>query len=227
MVDDCSTDGQWELLNKLYSNEPKVKLVRNEKNLGSFRCRNNAILKSNGRYVLPLDSDDIIYENALEILSHQFDDGVEVVQFWAKCELPEHERYFNMDVQTFDSSYDMMIYAYQNGKNHNLITKCFAGGMLRNMVRQFDSNLRVNIMYDDEITLISLSCFNKRGKVKVISDVLYQYSTSGGSNTFNTYQRSDLENDRNCLKIISGFIDKLDTDEKKVNLMSNIIESIV
>ena len=127
MVDDCSTDGQWELLNKLYSNEPKVKLVRNEKNLGSFRCRNNAILKSNGRYVLPLDSDDFIYENALEILSHQFDDGVEVVQFWAKCELPEHERYFNMDVQIFDSSYDMMVYAYQNGKNHNLITKVFAG----------------------------------------------------------------------------------------------------
>lgn len=179
MVDDCSTDGQWELLNRLYSNEPKVKLVRNEKNLGSFGCRNNAILKSNGRYVLPLDSDDIIYENALEILSHQFDDRVEVVQFWAKCELSEHERYFNMDAQIFDSSYDMMVYAYQNGKNHNLITKCFAGGMLRNLVRQFDQNLRVNIMYDDEITLISLSCFNKRGKVKAISDVLYQYSTSG------------------------------------------------
>jgi hypothetical protein len=78
-----------------------------------------------------------------------------------------------MDVQIFDSSYDMMVYAYQNGKNHNLITKCFAGGMLRNLVRQFDPNLRVNIMYDDEITLISLSCFNKRGKVKAISDVLY------------------------------------------------------
>ena len=120
----------------------------------------------------------------------------------------------------------MMMYAYQNGKNHNVITKCFAGEMLRNMVRHFDPTLRVNIS-EDEITLISLSCFNKRGKVKVISDVLYQYSEYGVSNTFNIYQRSDLENDRNCLKIISQFIDKLDSVEKKVNLMSNIIESIV
>lgn len=96
MVDDCSTDGQWELLNKLYSNEPKVKLVRNEKNIGCFGCRNIAILNSIGRYVLPFDADDTLFDNALDVLSRQFEHGVEVVQFGVKCESPEHERYFNI-----------------------------------------------------------------------------------------------------------------------------------
>lgn len=86
------------MLNKLYSNELKVKLIRNEKNLGCFGCRNIAILNSIGRYVLPLDADDTLFDNALDVLSRQFEYGVEVevVQFGVKCELPEHERYFNI-----------------------------------------------------------------------------------------------------------------------------------
>ena len=64
VVDDCSTDGQWELLNKLYSSDNRVKIIRNEKNIGCLGSRVRAIVSSRGDYVLPLDADDSFEPNA-------------------------------------------------------------------------------------------------------------------------------------------------------------------
>lgn len=59
--DDCSSDGTWELLAKLYSQEPKVKLFRNTKNLGIGDNWNAAYLKASGEYFVIFNADDLMH----------------------------------------------------------------------------------------------------------------------------------------------------------------------
>ncbi|WP_348799917.1 glycosyltransferase family 2 protein [Flavobacterium adhaerens] len=57
--DDYSTDGTWEILNENFANEPKVKLFRNEKNLGIGPNWNNVYDKAIGEYVVIANADDV------------------------------------------------------------------------------------------------------------------------------------------------------------------------
>ena len=58
ICDDCSTNGVYEYLIENYSKNPKIKVVRNEKNSGAGVARNNAILHAKGEYVAVQDDDD-------------------------------------------------------------------------------------------------------------------------------------------------------------------------
>ena len=58
VVDDCSTDGSWVLLEKLSREYPWLKPVRLEKNAGPVVARNHAIELAQGRFLAFLDVDD-------------------------------------------------------------------------------------------------------------------------------------------------------------------------
>ncbi len=75
IVDDASNDGSYEIIREYQSKYPsKIKVIRNEKNLGQSVSRNKGILVSSGEYIGFLDSDDFVnydmyktmYEGALE-----------------------------------------------------------------------------------------------------------------------------------------------------------------
>lgn len=64
VVDNCSTDGTWEALNE-YSN-PRLRLVRNERNVGLFGNFNRCLELAQGRYLRFLCSDDRLVVGCLE-----------------------------------------------------------------------------------------------------------------------------------------------------------------
>jgi len=59
-IDDCSTDNSLELVKKNFSNNNKVRIYQNSKNMGAYYCRNRGIILSNGYYILNVDGDDFI-----------------------------------------------------------------------------------------------------------------------------------------------------------------------
>src|SRR5699024_9309591 len=60
-IDDCSTDGTYELLKELTETEENWQLLRTDENSGSpSRPRNVGVEAANGEYVLFLDGDDEI-----------------------------------------------------------------------------------------------------------------------------------------------------------------------
>lgn len=61
-VDNASEDGSVEMVSKEF---PKVKIIENENNEGFIKANNQAIEVANGRYVLLLNSDTIILDNAI------------------------------------------------------------------------------------------------------------------------------------------------------------------
>ncbi len=64
--DDCSTDGSIEVIKRIAATDSRIKLERNPQNLGAAVTRNNAIRRSQGRWLAFLDSDDIWLPDKLE-----------------------------------------------------------------------------------------------------------------------------------------------------------------
>ena len=65
-VDDCSSDSTWDLLTVLAAGEPRIRLLRNPKNVGTYVSRNRALRASSGSYVTTQDSDDWSHPTRIE-----------------------------------------------------------------------------------------------------------------------------------------------------------------
>jgi len=68
IVDDKSKDNSFKIAQGYADLDKRIKLYRNEKNLGQFANRNKAAKYAVGKYIKYLDSDDIIYPNSLDIM---------------------------------------------------------------------------------------------------------------------------------------------------------------
>lgn len=66
IVDDCSTDGSYEIALEYASKDSRIKVFRNEQNSGAAISRNRAIEESKGEYLAFLDSDDLWMPEKLE-----------------------------------------------------------------------------------------------------------------------------------------------------------------
>lgn len=66
LVDDGSTDTTIDLIGEWQERDPRVRLLRNERNLGPGPTRNRGVEYSRGRYVAYLDSDDIWLPDKLQ-----------------------------------------------------------------------------------------------------------------------------------------------------------------
>ena len=67
LVDDCSSDGSLELINKIAKTEKRLKIIQNGENQGSGISRNKAIKLAKGKYIAFLDSDDLWHKDKLKI----------------------------------------------------------------------------------------------------------------------------------------------------------------
>lgn len=57
IINDCAKDNTEEVIRK-YLSDPRVRYIRNEKNLGVAKTRNRGVRLAHGKYVAFLDSDD-------------------------------------------------------------------------------------------------------------------------------------------------------------------------
>lgn len=65
VIDDGSSDGTWAILSSI--DDPRVRLVRNEGNMGLPATLNNGILLSKGELIARMDDDDVSFPNRLEL----------------------------------------------------------------------------------------------------------------------------------------------------------------
>lgn len=68
IVDDCSTDGTYELLLEKYSDNPQIIIERNQCNLKIAKTLNYAFSLSNGNFIARMDGDDLAHPNRIEKL---------------------------------------------------------------------------------------------------------------------------------------------------------------
>lgn len=68
LVDDCSTDGSWQVCSELAAGNSSIVAYRNNVNLGDYANRNRAASLARGKYLKYLDADDLIYPHSLQVM---------------------------------------------------------------------------------------------------------------------------------------------------------------
>lgn len=66
VVDDCSDDSTYAIVERLAAEDARITLVRNEENQGAAKARNRGLDLCRGSYVALLDSDDVWFPEKLE-----------------------------------------------------------------------------------------------------------------------------------------------------------------
>ncbi len=77
MVNDCSTDNTAEVLRE-FEGHSKIGIITHRENQGFVRSCDEAIGSSSGDYIIRLDADDYLDENALLVLSNVLDSAPEI-----------------------------------------------------------------------------------------------------------------------------------------------------
>jgi glycosyltransferase involved in cell wall biosynthesis len=68
ICDDCSTDKTVEIAKTFLPTDKRIRLYVNDQNLKQFQNRNKAASLAKGKYIKYVDSDDMIYPPALEVM---------------------------------------------------------------------------------------------------------------------------------------------------------------
>ena len=64
VIDDCTTDGTWDLLQQI--TDPRARVLRNERNVGLFGNFNRCLDEARGQFVRILCSDDVLEPDTLD-----------------------------------------------------------------------------------------------------------------------------------------------------------------
>ncbi len=180
-IDDCSTDNSLNIVEQYQKLDIRIKLYKNESNMGTAYCRNFGIDKSQGDIIGFVDSDDTISSEMYEKLlfnMNNFDANIVFCNFnyldensniyktfdKFKNRLSNEEIFRKILSNEFSSSACIGIYKKELFYNKNI----------------FYPN---NIIYEDPMTTYKLVYF--ADKVSILEEKLYNYHDNSESITRN------------------------------------------
>ena len=89
LIDDGSTDSTVEIMGSY--TDPRLRIIRNEKNLGIPKTRNKGIENARGQYIAMLDSDDRAYPTRLEKQVAFLDRNPDFAQVGSWCRMMDEQ----------------------------------------------------------------------------------------------------------------------------------------
>ena len=63
LINDFSTDDTLSLIEKFQKEDPRIKILKNKKNMGTLYTRSIGTLSAKGEYIIPLDNDDMLLDS--------------------------------------------------------------------------------------------------------------------------------------------------------------------
>ena len=83
MINDFSGDNTLKILEELKKEDPRIKIINNDKNMGILYSRSIGVLQAKGEYIIPLDQDDFFFDEGLfDALYEEIEEGdFDIVSF--------------------------------------------------------------------------------------------------------------------------------------------------
>lgn len=211
LVDDGSTDCSGLLCDEFKKKDDRIKVIHKE-NGGLSSARNAGVGRANGNYVLFLDGDDYLRNDAVERLVEVLKDyPSDIIQF-EYIEVDNHERAILQELdndavgdvfQAFTPK-EFFCYLYQKGGVYaSGCTKLFKKELIQSIPFR-------NIRHEDEMWCTE--AFQHEMTVTYISDVLYYYVMRENSIIHSQFNRNKLDSFKISSSRIS-VLNKLGLDE--------------
>lgn len=156
VVDNNSQDDSVEMIEREF---PQVKLIRNEKNLGFGAANNIAIKQSNAKYILCLNTDTILIDNAIK----QFFDFMEKAE---NSSVGACGAYLYNDNNEFVNSYGPLPNFYNSSALYSIVNKIKNKLKLKKIYNNKLKNFEVHFITGADLfirksVLDEVGCFNE------------------------------------------------------------------
>lgn len=225
IINDGSTDKSLEILKKY--KDKRIKLY-NQQNKGTNLARKKGITKSNGDYIMFVDSDDYISSFAVEKLVDLINKkSVKVIRFNG----------INEPSKLLKNPYNLKNKSLKIINKKEIYNLLLNTKILNNLCFTiYEKNLFDNISalnYDlsnCEDYLTNLDIYSKVDKLLIIGDVLYHYRENLSSTTKEIKEDKIIRNTKELLFVYNELFEylkkwNLNTKENKKNVAFKIIES--
>ena len=87
-VDDCGTDGSIDIVARHAERDPRIRIVKHERNRGTYHARRMGVEHARGRYIVFLDPDDELDEHCLSQLHEHLHGSPASVIFYGVKTVP-------------------------------------------------------------------------------------------------------------------------------------------
>ena len=103
LVNDYSKDNSKQIIDNIQKNEPRIVIINNKKNMGTLYSRNIGVLGSRGKYIFPLDNDDMLFNPKIFRLLYKeaINNNYDIVGFKTIYGLDYHSNVKNMFDEPF------------------------------------------------------------------------------------------------------------------------------
>lgn len=205
-VNDGSPDSSLDKLKAVVERYPairdKVKIVEHERNRGLSAARNTAIAHSSGEFILHVDSDDYLDEEAVEhLVRKQEETGADIVTGQAIC--IEKEKAFLMERPQFSSNQDFIKDMIKPSIHHTIWGRLIRKSLY--LDHGIQAKEGVNIGEDLQV-MTQLAFYSN--KVESIWDVVYHYDCTNDlsyMNQFDTKHIKRLVQDTQSMEVVRTF----------------------
>ena len=116
LVNDYSTDDTLSYIQEIQEEDPRIKIINNKKNMGIIYSRSIGTLSAKGKYIFPLDNDDMFLDkDVFEIITNIAEKGdFDIVEFKGIISLLENRgELYNTRIDTSYSSHPLNLVLYQ------------------------------------------------------------------------------------------------------------------
>jgi len=93
LIDDFSTDNSIKYVEEVQKKDPRILIFKNKKNMGVLYSKSLGVLKARGKYIFPLDDDDmIIIDDLFDYIYEEIDNGkYDIIEFsWIESYNPQN-----------------------------------------------------------------------------------------------------------------------------------------
>ena len=217
LVDDCSRDRSFEIAREYATRYPdKIKLLRNEENIGQGRSRMRAVYVSDADYILFVDSDDYVAGD-----------------------------YISTFMKANDGDYDLIIAGYTRDTNGRMSKVCFPDSEYTIMLysnacckmirRTFltENGIDFTDARRGEDIYFACACYASRPKAKMIPYCGYYYRLNRNSTTKSMSWETGFEETviRMFAEFRKHYGDRITTPEQKEKTdyvyVANIVNALV
>lgn len=212
-VDDKSVDNSVSIIKEFMAKDERIKLIYNERNLGTFATRNNGVLNASGEYLLFLDADDYLHKDACQkchniLRNYTKNKNGERIDFIMFNLLKQNKKGEFMlcklisKAQIIDDCIFEAMYFGCNNNYFNLAVKCVRKSIFLQAIN-FANIQRRLVIAEDILTSTAILGVSK--KIALLDEALYYYCHNDDSATRNMESNKLQERIENINFVISKF----------------------